>query len=58
MPKRIRSFTVEFKRDVIDGHAENGRSIHKTAKEYKIDRKCVRNWLNQEDILRQNGTGS
>ena len=37
MSTRIRSFTVEFKLDVIDRHAKNGRSIHKTTKEYKID---------------------
>ena len=51
MPTPIRSFTVEFKLDVIDWHAANGRSIHKTAKEYQIDRKCVPYRLNQEDIL-------
>ena len=55
---RHRSYTVEFKLSVIKHHKDNGNSIRKTAGEYGIDRKRVREWLNQEQELMTNSRGS
>ena len=57
MPKH-RSYTVEFKLSVIKWHKEKGESIRKTAREYQIDRKRIREWLKQEDELNSNSRGS
>ena len=56
MPKR-NSYTVKFKLDVIKWYNENGRSLHKTAKEHKVDRKRIREWIAIEDALRGNSRG-
>ena len=57
MPK-IRSFTVQYKLQVIKWHTENGTSIRKTANHFNVDRKRVREWLNNEDHLRANMFGA
>ena len=44
MPKRYRSFTVEYKISVIKWHQGNGSVVSKTANQFSIDRKCVRDW--------------
>lgn len=56
MPK-MKSYTVKYKLDVIDWHNSNGKSGHKTAKHFKIDRKRIREWLSIEDSLRANSRG-
>ena len=47
-PSRRRSFTREYKLDVIKYHEENGLSLHKTARHFGIDRKQVRDWLRKK----------
>ena len=56
MPKR-KSYTVAFKIEVINWHMANGGFIKKTAREFEIDRKRVREWLQNEEELRQHLRG-
>ena len=56
MPKH-RSFTVKYKLDAIEWHKDNGASITKTAKEFAVDRKRIREWLGMEEDLRDNSHG-
>jgi transposase-like protein len=51
--KTKRSFKVPFKLRVVD-YANKVRNIRMTAKKYKINRKTVRNWKNQEEHLKGN----
>ncbi len=44
MPKRYRSFTVEYKISVVEWHQGNGSVVSKTINQFNIDRKCVRYW--------------
>ena len=54
MPKRYCSFTVEYKISVIEWHQGNGSAMSKTANQFSIDRKCVRNWnAKYEELKRQ-----
>ena len=55
---RHKSYSVKYKLDVIDWYRKNGESIRKTAGEYGVDRKRVREWLKQEQELLQNSRGS
>ena len=55
---RRRSFSVKYKLGVVEWHKKNGESIRKTAGEYGVDRKRVREWINQEEELSQNSKGS
>ena len=43
--------------EVIDWHHHNKSTVSRTAKEYGIDRKQVRNWLESETYLRLNTVG-
>ena len=52
-----RSYTVKYKLEVIDWYIENGKSLRKTEKQFKIDRKRIREWLGMEDRLRFNSKG-
>ena len=52
MPRKLRSYTVDFKLNVINWHGENGKNIAKTGREFKID-DSASEWLANEDILRQ-----
>jgi hypothetical protein len=53
MPKRIRSFPIEEKICVVEWHRRNGSVVSKTANEYGIDRKCVRDWDKKYDELKR-----
>ena len=57
MPKH-RSFTVRYKLEAIDWYNTNGRNIAKTAREFNVDRKRVRDWLANEYLLRTNVWGA
>ena len=47
-------YTMEFKREVINYAKEN--SYNGAARKFKIDRKRVRDWVNQEDkVLKMKG---
>ena len=51
MPKK-RSYSVEYKVRALDWYHENGENKHKTAKEFDVDPKRIREWTDQEDRLR------
>ena len=56
MPK-MKGYSVQYKLNVLTWYFENGKSLHKTSKEFKIDRKRIREWLAMEDALRGNSKG-
>lgn len=58
MAERHRSYSVEYKLQVIDWYSGNGQVIAGTAREFGLDRKRVREWLKMEDTLRANSRGS
>jgi transposase-like protein len=47
-------YTVLFKLSAIDWHGDNGSVITKTAKEFGVDRKRIREWIQNEDLLCMN----
>ena len=53
-----RSYTVKFKLDVLSWYRQNGNNKKRTADHYKIDRKRIREWLEQEEELLLNRRGS
>ena len=57
MPKH-RSFTVKFKLQALDWHRQNGGNITQTAREFGVDRKRIREWLANEDLLMMHRRGS
>ena len=57
MPKH-RSFNVKWKLNAIDWHRNNGEVISRTAREFNVDRKRIREWLAREDELRLHSRGS
>ena len=42
------TYTEKYKLNAL----ANGKSLHSSFKEFKVDRKCIRKWLQNEDILR------
>uniref|UniRef100_A0A915P831 Brinker DNA-binding domain-containing protein n=1 Tax=Meloidogyne floridensis TaxID=298350 RepID=A0A915P831_9BILA len=49
-PKKIRrSFTIAKKLEVVDFAKNN--SVHAASRNFKVDRKCVREWMEQEKGL-------
>jgi hypothetical protein len=56
MPK-YRSYTVTFKLEAIAWHRAHGGNVSRTAKEYNVDRKRIREWLENEDLLESNRRG-
>ena len=55
--RHINSYTVEFKILVVDWLRRNDRNVSKTAREFEIDRKRVREWDNNYAKLLENKTG-
>ena len=53
MPKRYHSFTVEYKISIVEWHQGNGLVVSKTANQFSIDRKCVRDWNAKYEELKQ-----
>jgi transposase-like protein len=39
-----RSFTLKYKLAVLNHLAQNGDNLHKTAKQFKVQRSCIRKW--------------
>ena len=56
-PRKQDSYTVEFKILVVDWLRKNDRNVSKTAREFEIDRKRVREWDKNHDKLLENKTG-
>ena len=53
-----KSYSVEKKLEIIAWHMDNGASLHRTSKQFGVDRKNVREWIKNESILRMNDFGS
>ena len=54
---KVSKYTTEFKLSAINWHNEHGESLHRTAKHFDVDRKRIREWLQNEHILRANSAG-
>jgi transposase-like protein len=55
-PRRFqRSYTVKKKLEVCKFAAENGGNVAKTARQFGIDRKRVREWVKQEEGMARSG---
>ena len=50
--KSRKGYTVAFKLEVID-YAKKSKSVNSAHKKYNVDRKCVREWMDQEARLRR-----
>lgn len=51
-----RSYTVQFKLDALNWYYKNGENKNLTAKMFNIDRKRIRDWLQDEPNLRSDPT--
>ncbi len=51
-----RSYTVQFKLNVLDWYYKNGENKKMTAKMFEVDRKRIRDWLQDESRLRSDPT--
>jgi transposase-like protein len=49
-PKARRAFTLQFKLAVIHAY-EQSKSLHATAKTYKIQRAVIRRWIKNKNKL-------
>lgn len=45
------SYTIEQKVKVVEWHHKNGNNVSKTAREFKVDRKRVREWITKYQFL-------
>ena len=51
--KKRPSYTREFKLKVSDWYMNNGKNIARIAQMFGVDRKQVRTWLKNEEIIQQ-----
>ena len=51
--ERRHSYNVGFKLMIVEWHRKNGRNVSQTARKFNIDRKRVRDWESQYDMLFQ-----
>jgi len=49
-PRRRRSFTPEFKAEIVDACRRGDRSIGQVAKDFDLTETAVREWVRQADI--------
>ena len=45
------SYTVDFKLSVVEWVQSNGKSVRAASKQFGVDRKCIREWLKERDVL-------
>ncbi|KAH9374235.1 hypothetical protein HPB48_015357 [Haemaphysalis longicornis] len=51
----MHSYTVAKKIEVIRWHREHGKNVHQTSRQFKLDRKRIREWVkNFDNLLQQN----
>ena len=50
MPKRSR-YTLAFKLKVLKSYDQH-KSINKVSKEFKVDRRMIRNWLTKRNVMK------
>ena len=55
---RRNSYTVKFKMSVVEWQRKNQASLHRTAAEFSIDRKRVREWHDKSSVLKANECGA
>ena len=51
MEKKRKSYTIRFKSQVLKKLEENGGNISQTSRDFNIDRKIIRRWLSQRDLI-------
>ena len=51
MEVKRKSYTIRFKSQVLKKLEENGGNISQTSRDFKIDRKIIRCWLSQRDLI-------
>ena len=49
-PRRRRSFTPEFKAEIVDACRRDDRSIGQVARDFDLTETAVRTWVKQADI--------
>ncbi len=49
-PRRRRSFTAEFKREIVEACNRGDRSIGQVARDFDLTETAVREWVKQADI--------
>ncbi len=49
-PRRRRSFTPEFKREIVEACKRGDRSIGQVARDFDLTETAVREWVRQDDI--------
>ncbi len=49
-PRRRRSFTTEFKREIVEACGRGDRSIGQVARDFDLTETAVREWVKQSDI--------
>jgi transposase len=55
MPKKRRSFSPEFKAEVVDLVVEHGRSVADVCREMDLVESAVRRWVRQAEVDRGDG---
>lgn len=45
------SYTVDFKLSVVEWIQSNGKSVRAASKQFGVDRKCIREWLKEREVL-------
>ena len=49
-PRRRRSFTPEFKREIVEACSRGDRSVGQVARDFDLTETAVREWVKQSDI--------
>ena len=57
VPNRRSSYSVKFKVFVVEWQRKNNTSLHKTVKEFSVDRKRVREWSDKHPLLKAQSSG-
>ena len=51
MEEKRKSYTIQFKSQVLKKLKENGGNISQTSRDFNIDKKIIRRWLSQRDLI-------
>uniref|UniRef100_A0A090XEW7 Insertion element IS150 protein InsJ-like helix-turn-helix domain-containing protein n=1 Tax=Ixodes ricinus TaxID=34613 RepID=A0A090XEW7_IXORI len=53
----MHSYTVQKKIEVVQWHRLNGKNVHRTSRQFKLDRKRIREWDKKYEVLLQQNFG-
>ncbi|XP_040065481.1 uncharacterized protein LOC120839285 [Ixodes scapularis] len=53
----MHSYTVQKKIEVVQWHRLNGKNVHRTSRQFKLDRKRIREWDKKYEVLLQENFG-